>query len=268
MGCGYEISKWEHDAVQDSLAGKNTEPDPRILEETMPEVERAIEQRIEEYAQEKIDERIEKGVEREVEVEKELTPEKMDSLFQKEYNEWREEVKDEVLRYKHYDIEPRETGYRLGQLVPISSREEELGIKLHDQRDVAKTIMETFKPRSLTEAKGVFSHEFAEVDYRVISDEERQQLKEIFSTIDKDRELEFFKGELYGAPEGKSNPHCLKDERENYCFWRTAFRLNAKGLESSERMRELKEINPEKFNFCYKREMDNDIEVINEKLGR
>jgi len=45
MGCGNEISDWDDKAVQDSLAGKNTEPDPKILEETMPEVEKAIEER-------------------------------------------------------------------------------------------------------------------------------------------------------------------------------------------------------------------------------
>ena len=49
MGCGNEISDWDDKAVQDSLAGKNTEPDPKILEETMPEVERAIEEKAEKF---------------------------------------------------------------------------------------------------------------------------------------------------------------------------------------------------------------------------
>ncbi|MHA1867607.1 MAG: hypothetical protein ACTSXD_06025 [Candidatus Heimdallarchaeaceae archaeon] len=45
MGCGNEISDWDDKAVQDSLAGKNTELDPKILEETRLGVERTIEEK-------------------------------------------------------------------------------------------------------------------------------------------------------------------------------------------------------------------------------
>ena len=63
MGCGNEISDWDDKAVQDSLAGKNTGPDPKILEETRAEVERAIEERIDKMMEEKNAEFVEKAEE-------------------------------------------------------------------------------------------------------------------------------------------------------------------------------------------------------------
>jgi len=45
MGCGAEISDWDDKAVQDSMAGKNTNLDPKMLAEVMPQVKAAIKQR-------------------------------------------------------------------------------------------------------------------------------------------------------------------------------------------------------------------------------
>ena len=52
MGCGDEKSKWDDNAVQDSLAGKNTELTPELkaeFERMMPEVERAREEKMERF---------------------------------------------------------------------------------------------------------------------------------------------------------------------------------------------------------------------------
>ena len=45
MGCGAEVSDWDDKAVQDSMAGKNTDLDPKMLAEVMPQVKAAIKQR-------------------------------------------------------------------------------------------------------------------------------------------------------------------------------------------------------------------------------
>lgn len=81
---------------------------------------------------------------------------------------------------------------------------------------------------------------------------EKQQLeKAIWPTVDKEKEMKFFGG----------NAHAIKDSRDNYCFWMTAFKH-----ESLERLRELKEINEAKFNFCRQRYIANEREVIKEQL--
>ena len=55
MGCGAEISDWDDKAVQDSMAGKNTDFDPRILAEMMPQVREAIAQRCVELLRENVE---------------------------------------------------------------------------------------------------------------------------------------------------------------------------------------------------------------------
>ena len=55
MGCGAEISDWDDKAVQDSMAGKNTDFDPKILAETMPQVREAMEHRCIECLKENVE---------------------------------------------------------------------------------------------------------------------------------------------------------------------------------------------------------------------
>ena len=244
MGCGYEISKWEHDAVQDSLAGKNTEPDPKILEETMPEVEKAIEERIEEVAEEKIDERIEKGAEREAE--KELTPEIVEKFFTNEYHSWRQEIRNEIPMYQYYQREgPEKEGRKvMASLIsdPATGRS---GIAVYKQTP--------------NEAKRNITHEFVEKDYELMPENEKERLeKEIWPTTDREKETNFF--DQWGKGYGE---YSVRDHQQNYCFWMTALKSKT---ESKERLDELKKINEEKFNFCKKRLIANEREVIRERL--
>ena len=253
MGCNNFQTEQTDKLVEASLRGENSgiqSCSPEIREEIekiTPEVKKTIAEKLEEYCQRKVEEKIGKSsLSRETE--NKLTPERARSLFTKEYNEWRREVRDKVFGYRHHNKEEiDEKGNKtLGSFATI--------------KGIPKGGIETFK-QSLTQAKGTLTHEFAEVDYKTMSTEEQQHLNQLFLTTNRDRELEFFKGELYGANKGESNPYALKDAKENYCFWRVALKH-----ETEERKKELKEINPAKFEFCKERDFANELEVQREKL--
>jgi len=250
-------------------AGNPVQIDPKMMkkiEQKMPEVERTIEEKIEKIIEARVKKCLKGNLGKEF-LKELVTPEKFKSLATREYNRWRGELKEAIiaLLYKDEIKLDKKSGTRiLGEVKPgfYVARVGEI---------IRETIMYTliFYKQSLKQLTGTLIHEHAEVDYKLMPEELKEQFeKEIWPTTDKKRELEFFKGEFYGASSGKGNPHVFRDPNNNYAFWLTTMRLYDEELESHERMQELKEINPVKFEFCKERWREDEGETILEKLQK
>ncbi|OGZ72571.1 MAG: hypothetical protein A2998_01790 [Candidatus Staskawiczbacteria bacterium RIFCSPLOWO2_01_FULL_37_25b] len=243
----------EDQQMLDEAEGRTCGLPEGVIEREMPAIEKALNERFEVMAEARVEKHIQEGSKKVPEGE--LTPEKAESLFRNEKGEWRQEVRDAISGYRYInEVKTDKDGQILGSATSIKSKNDNLPVG---------TRIDLFK-QSLSEARITIIHEFAEVDYELMPQGERKRFeKEIWPTTDKTKEIEFFdkwvKGEgKYAVSKGSKEE---LESQQNYCFWMTAFRC-----ETHERLQELKETNPAKFNFCKERHRADEIERLSEKV--
>jgi len=225
------------------------------IERNMPAVREALNERLGVMAEARVEKHIERGAEKEFEGE--LTPEKAESLFTKEYNEWRQEVRSQIPTFRYFEQEPPE-------ITKDGKIQKTMAFLFPDKATGRGGV--GFYKQTPSEAKRNITHEFVEMDYKLMPKREKEQFeKEIWPTTNKTKEIEFFDkwGKGYGEYAVSEGSKEEPESQQNYCFWMTAFRC-----ETRERLQELKGINPAKFNFCKERDKADERERLLEKLRK